>query len=120
MEYPRLIESGVRNYFHNALNKCHEYKSNIYSLTFNIGVFLVLVLTISIVLYFRKKGEMKPWEKEAKMLREQNYILSKIRQFQQDQKRQSTLITDLPTNVSGIAPREADFPTFVYNPDAGL
>jgi hypothetical protein len=105
MEYPRLIESNVRNYLSSSLGKCHEYKSKIYSWTFNIAVFLGLVIIIGSILYFRKKRDIPEYEKQEKMLREQNYILSKIREFQMDQKRQTSMITDLP---------------FTYNPDAGL
>lgn len=100
MEYPRLVESNVRAYLYGALHKSHEYKSAIYSWTFNISIFLALVIIIGIVLYFCRKRELPPWEKEAKMLREQNYVLSKIREYQMDQKRQSSLITDLPFTYS--------------------
>lgn len=96
MEYPRLVESNVRAYLYGTLHKAHEYKSTIYSWTFNIGVFLALVVVIGMVLYICRKRELPPWEKEAKILQEQNYILSKIKEYQMDQKRQSSLITDLP------------------------
>jgi len=96
MEYPRLVEANVRSYLYGTLNKCHEYKATIYSWTFNIGIFVVLVGVIGLVLYCCRKRELPPWEKEAKMLREQNYVLSKIKEYQMDQKRQSSLITDLP------------------------
>lgn len=106
MEYPKLIESSVRNYLYDNLHRCHEYKSNIYSWVFNIGLFSIFCFIFGIILYFRwKRRNVPEWEREEKMLREQNYILSKIRNYQMDQKRQSTMITDLP---------------FTYNPDVGL
>lgn len=106
MEYPRLIESNVRNYLHDTLHRCHQHKSDIYSWVFNIGLFLMFCLFFGTILYLRRRQRDVPeWEREAKMLREQNYILSKIRNYQMDQKRQTTMITDLP---------------FTYNPDSGL
>jgi hypothetical protein len=106
MEYPRLVESSVRNYLYDTLHRCHQYKSNIYSWVFNIALFLMFCLIIGTILYLRRKQRnISPQEREEKMLREQNYVLSKIRQYQMDQKRQSTMITDLP---------------FTYNPDVGL
>ena len=106
MEYPRLIESNVRHYLHDTLHRCHEYKSNIYSWAFNFGLFFFFCLIFGTILYLRwKQRNISPWERDEKMLREQNYVLSKIRQYQMDQKRQSTMITDLP---------------FTYNPDIGL
>ena len=76
MEYPRLVESNVRAYLYSTLNRCHEYKSKIYSWTFNIGIFVGLVVIIGLILYLKRKRELPPWEKEAKMLQEQNYVLS--------------------------------------------
>ncbi|NBX71357.1 hypothetical protein EBQ91_00375 [bacterium] len=102
MEYPRLVESNVKAYLYNTLNRCHEYKTSIFSWVFNISVFLGLVFIIGIILYLKRKRELPEWEKEAKMLQEQNYVLSKIREYQMDQKRQTSMITDLP---------------FTYNPD---
>lgn len=105
MEYPRLIESNVRFYLSQTLGKCHEYKTRIYGWSFNIGIFLALLITIGVVLYLRKKRQIPECEKQQRLLEEQNYILAKIREYQMDQKRQSTMITDLP---------------FTYNPNAGL
>ena len=105
MEYPRLIEPRVRGYLYDTLHKCHEYKTTFYSWVFNITMFVIFILTISTVLYFCKKKQLTPQEKAEKMLSDQNYVLSKIRQYQMDQKRKSTMIIDLP---------------FTYNPDAGL
>lgn len=105
MEYPRLIEPRIRGYLYETLHKCHEYKDSFYSWTFNITIFTIFALTIGIVLYLSRKKKLTPYEKEIKMLNDQNYVLSKIRQYQMDQKRKSTMITDLP---------------FTYNPDAGL
>lgn len=105
MEYPRLIEPRIRGYLYENLQKCHEYKTDFYSWIFNITIFVLFVTTIGIVLYFCRKKQLTPEEKAQKMLMDQNYVLSKIRQYQMDQKRQSTMITDLP---------------FTYHPDAGL
>lgn len=100
MDYPRLVETNVKAYLYNTLNRCHQYKTTIYSWTFNICVFLGLVFIIGLILYLKRKRELPPWEKEAKMLEEQNYVLSKIREYQMDQKRQSSMITDLPFTYS--------------------
>jgi hypothetical protein len=105
MEYPRLIEPRVRGYLYDTLHRCHEYKSSFYSWVFNITLFVIFILTMATVLYFCKKRKLSPQEKADKMLSDQNYVLSKIRHYQMDQKRQSTMITDLP---------------FTYHPDAGL
>lgn len=109
MEYPRLVESNIRGYLYNTLHKCHEYKTSLYVWTFNVGIFLGFCTVLGLILYFRRRSKFVPdYEKEAQMLRDQNYVLSKIRDYQNFEKRkrqENTMITDLP---------------FTYDPNAGL
>ena len=109
MEYPRLIESNLRGYLHEKLHMCHQTKATLFVWTFNIGIFLAFCLILALVLYFKRRSRDIPeYEKEEKMLREQNYILSKIRDYQNYEKlkrQESSMITELP---------------FSYDPNAGL
>lgn len=109
MEYPRLIESNLRGYLHEKLYICHQNKATLYVWAFNIGIFLAFCTILGLVLYFKRRSmDVPEYVKEEKMLREQNYILSKIRDYQNYEKRkrqESTMITDLP---------------FTYDPNAGL
>jgi hypothetical protein len=107
--YPRLVESNIRSYLHETLHKCHQHKATMYVWTFNIGLFLLFTITLGLILYFRRRTQDIPeYEKEAQSLKTQNYILSKIRDYQNYEKRkrqESSMITDLP---------------FTYDPNAGL
>jgi hypothetical protein len=94
---PRLIDMNFKNYMFCTLQKCHEYKTSLYTYTFNIVVFLIFIISFGTVLYFSYKGKKSPKEIEEKMLREQEYVLSKIRYYQNARIAESTgMITDLP------------------------
>ena len=96
-DIPRLIDTSFKNYMFYNLQKCHEYKTNMYTYVFNIVVFLLFIFGFGIVLYFCYKGKKSPKEMQEKMLREQEYVLSKIRYYQNGRIAESAgLITDLP------------------------
>lgn len=110
MDFPRLIEPNVKNYLYDTLQKCHQHKDVLYGWVFNITLFIIIVIVIGTVLYFCRKRKLTPYEQHIKMTREQDYILSKIRQYQTDirnQPRQShdtstSSITNLPTIQENI------------------
>jgi hypothetical protein len=90
-----------------TLQKCHEYRVNIYSYIYNSLVFIVFFSLFGIVLYYRYKNKPTPEELRIKMEREQNYILSKIRYYQNEKDRATTSsITDLPFTYN---PNTVDF-----------
>jgi len=100
MEYPRLIENSTKNYLFQTLQKCHTNRVSIYYYTLNLGVLFVFTFIVAFILYYCSKNKLSDYEKQQKMLKDQQYILSKIRYYQEDQKvkkqSQSSFITDLP------------------------
>lgn len=105
--FPRLIDTNFKNYMFHSLQKCHEYKTNIYTYAFNIIVFSMFILCFGLVLYFCYKGKKSPKEMHEKMLREQEYVLSKIRYYQNAKIAEANnIITDLPFNYQ---PETVDF-----------
>ena len=96
MEYPRLIEPNVQNYLYNTLQQCHDKKELFYTWVFNIVVFVIIVLVVGSVLYYCRKRKLTPYEQSEKERKDQEYVLSKIRQYQ-TVKKQSP-ITNLPYN----------------------
>ena len=81
MESPNLIESNVQNYLYNTLQKCHETKSAMYGWIYNGVGFFIFFSIIAIVLYLCRKRQLTPYEASEKMRKEQEYILSKIRDY---------------------------------------
>jgi hypothetical protein len=99
METPRLIEPGAQNYMAQVLQTCHSNRVNIYLYVLNIGVLLVFLLILAAVLYYCHKRKLSPNEAYQKQLKEQDYILSKIRYYKEHQRNiaSRTSITGLPT-----------------------
>jgi hypothetical protein len=97
MEYPTLIEANAQNYLYNVLKQCHETRINIYYYVLNISVFLLFIGIGGYVLYYCHTHKLSDYEKEKKMIKDQQYILSKIRFYQEENKQQNqSSITQLP------------------------
>ena len=94
---PILIEPGVRYFLNETLKQCHQFKEKYNNMIFNVASLVGLFLLIAIILAFKYKGKLTPEEKEQKETEKKQYILSKIRNYQQAKLRsQQELITGLP------------------------
>ena len=97
MDIPRLIDNNARYYLYNTLQKCHENRVHLYTIALNVIVFVVFVLVTCSILYYNYKNKLTDEELREKMIRDQQYILSKIRYYQTEHKKQNTSdITSLP------------------------
>jgi len=100
MENARLIENSAKTYLFQTLQKCHVNRVSIYYYALNFGVLFLFVGTVALVLYYCSKQKLSEYDKQQKMLKDQQYILSKIRYYQEDKKErqrsQVSGITDLP------------------------
>ena len=96
---PRLIEQGAHSYMSNVLNKCHDNRVNIYLYALNIGVFILFVFIVCLILYSCHKNKLSPEQSYQKQMKEQEYILSKIRFYKDHQASIASRasITGLPT-----------------------
>jgi hypothetical protein len=72
---------------------------NIYLYALNIGVFVFFVVLTAAVLYYCYKRRLSPEEAYQKQLKEQEYVLSKIRYYKEQQRNIASRasITGLPT-----------------------
>lgn len=96
---PRLIEYGTRSYMSGILNKCHDTRVSIYLYALNLGVLILFCIVVGLVLYYCYKRKLTPDEEYQKRLREQDYILEKIKIYKDHQRSISSRasITGLPT-----------------------
>jgi hypothetical protein len=105
MDHPRLIENSAKNFLFQTLQKCHSNRVSIYYYSLNFGVLLLFIGAVVLILYYCSKQKLTDYDKQQKILKDQQYILSKIRYYQEDkkEKRESQVsgITDLPY-ISGI------------------
>lgn len=97
MENPHLIEDTAKQFLYTILNKCHDRRVQIYTYVLNIGVFVLFVGITSIILYYCYKKKPTAYEGQQKLLRDQQYVLSKIRYYQgENMSRRTSDITSLP------------------------
>jgi hypothetical protein len=95
---PALIEPGVKYFLGQTLKQCKEFKNKHNNLLFNIFLFLLFVLILASILLYKYKGKVSHAEKEVQDREKKQYILTRIKNFQ-DAKRLASqeLITGLPT-----------------------
>jgi len=97
MNVSHLIEPTVKYYLFNTLQSCHSNRVTIYYYVLNVGVFLLFAGITAYILYYCYTNKLSPYEKQQKMIRDQNVVLSKIRMYQEDmQERRMSDITNLP------------------------
>lgn len=95
---PSLIEPGVIYFLSNTLNRCKEYKNIYYNTLFNILLGFGFCVILGMMLLYKYKGKASPSELARKEREKQQYILSKIKKFQDTKKIvQQSLITGLPS-----------------------
>lgn len=94
---PNLIEPGVKYFLNETLKQCHNFKTKYHNILFNVSLFIGFLLILGVILMIKYKGRLTPVEKERKNKEKQQYILEKIKKFQ-DAKRiaHQELITGLP------------------------
>jgi large-conductance mechanosensitive channel len=94
---PSLIEPGIRYFFNNTLQTCHQFKVKYNNTIWNILLFIALMLFIGIALAHKYQGKLTPEQLLEKEEEKRSYIMSKIKNYQQDKIRQQQhLITGLP------------------------
>lgn len=94
---PVLVEPGVKYFLSETLKECKDFRLRYNNILYNVGLFVFFLLILGGVLLYKFKGKLTPQEKSKKNSEKQQYILSKIKNFQ-DAKRiaHQELITGLP------------------------
>lgn len=96
-EKPMLTEPGVKYFINATLKQCHQFKEKYQNMILNISLLIAFFIILGILLLYKYKGKLTPEEIEEKELVKKQYILSKIRNFQDARIRaQQELITGLP------------------------
>lgn len=98
-----LIETKARASLLNTLSGCHETRVRLYSTALNVGVLVLLTIGVGLTLYYCYKRQPSAYETRQKMLKDQDYILSKIQFYQAE--RQNLMLSPI-----GIA-KEQNPPT---------
>ena len=94
---PTLIEPGTKYFLRETLKNCSKKRLFYNTVVLNIGLLLIFSAILGTFLYYRHKTKLTPKEKKEKLKREQEYIMVKLRNFNEEaQKKQNLLITNLP------------------------
>ena len=95
---PLLIEPGVKYFLNETLKQCNEFKNKYNNILFNVLLFISFIIILGAILLYKYKGKLTPMEKEKQNREKQQYILEKIKNFQEAKKQASQdLITGLPS-----------------------
>ena len=94
---PILTEPGVKYFLNETLKQCHKFKEEHQNTIINICLLVAFLIFLGILLLYKYKGKLTPKEIEQKELIKKQYILSKIKNYQDARvKAQQELITGLP------------------------
>ena len=94
---PALIEPGVKYFLKETLKRCHVFKESHNIFLLNISLFMGFLVILGVILLYKYKGKLTPKEIQIKDNEKQQYILSKIKNYQDTRLRESqNLITGLP------------------------
>jgi hypothetical protein len=94
---PMLTEPGVKYFLNETLKQCHTFKAKHQNMIINIGLLFSFFILLGILLIYKYKGKLTPEEIEQKETEKKQYILSKIKNYQDARVRaQQELITGLP------------------------
>jgi hypothetical protein len=100
MDPPSLIDASAKNYMFNTLKQCHTTRVNIYYYIFNIGIFLLFVAVVGTILYRCSLNKPTEYERQQKLLQDQQYVMSKIRYYKNEvdnnDNQHITRLTNLP------------------------
>lgn len=84
MDVPQLIEPNMKYYLYETLKKCHMNRTTTYYYILNIGIFAIFCFFTAMILYFCYKNKLSDHDKKNKLIRDQQYVLSKIRYYQDE------------------------------------
>ena len=97
MDEATLIEPSVKNYLFNTLQKCRSKRVDIYFYVLNIGVLVIFGFIVVAALYYCYTQKPNEYERQQKIIKDQEYVMSKIRYYQHQRK------NDEETQISSIS-----------------
>jgi len=97
IQKPSLVEPGIKYFLNKSLKNCHEIKETYHNYVFNIGMLFLFLIVVIAILFYKYKGKLTPIQKKEKDIETQNYILSRIKNYEISKKKaRDELITGLP------------------------
>jgi hypothetical protein len=82
-----LIDEPAKYFLDGALKKSHDIRVKYHRVIWNGGLLFLFVAILAGFLYYRYKTRPSQAEINHKLIKDQEYVLSKIRYFQEQQQR---------------------------------
>lgn len=99
---PNLIDSNTKNFITNNLKSCHNTRVSYYSYILNCSILFTFILVVSVTLYYLSYYKRSKEEINEKMHKDQEYVLEKIKYYKEVNKKDKSMITELPTAPSNV------------------
>ena len=90
---PKLVHNSTKFFFNKILKNCNTIKKNNYNLFYNITMFIVFAIILSIILYSKYKGNMSPQQRYQKNTKEK--ILKLLLKFSKNKNHEVKKFIDL-------------------------
>jgi hypothetical protein len=84
---PKLIDESAKYYLDGALKKSHQIRVKYHAIIWNGGLVATFCLIMGAFLYYRYTHRPTASEANYKLIKDQEYVLSKIRWFQEESRR---------------------------------
>lgn len=100
---PKLIDTHTLYYLEGALKKSHEIRVKYHRIIWNFGIVFTFFFMVGCFLYYRYTNRPSQQEANYKLIKDQEYVLSKIRFFQeQNQRINESKRTANGSEISGL------------------
>lgn len=80
---PRLIDESAKYFLDGALKKSHQVRVKFHTIIWNGGLVFLFACVFGAFLYYRYTHKPSQAEVNYKLIKDQEYVLSKIRYFQE-------------------------------------
>lgn len=84
---PNLVDASAKMYLTNALHKSHNIRVKYHSIIWNGGILFICLFFLLAFLYYRYTHKETNVDRQYKLISDQEYVLSKIRYFQEQHRR---------------------------------
>jgi hypothetical protein len=103
---PKLIDTSALHYLDGALKKSHQIRVTYHQIIWNWGLLFLFVAAFGAFLYYRWTNKPTAAEANYKLIKDQEYVLSKIRFFQEQNQKIKQLDGSELTGLPVIHPNE--------------
>tara|TARA_B100000989_G_scaffold296911_2_gene281206 strand:- start:44 stop:472 length:429 start_codon:yes stop_codon:yes gene_type:complete len=98
---PKLVQNTTRFFFNSILKECNKVKESNYNLVYNISMFIIFILILGTILFYKYKGNKTKEERYNQNLKDKQYIMSKLvyynrQNLENNQRIKNNMITNLP------------------------